>query len=231
MEDSEEEVTPQNTDQGKKRKRKEDFQNKKKITKKFRKEKNAKEEEKGAMITKAKKLWEKLRLTELNPKQRESAMKEMMNLIKGRIQEIIFKHDASRIIQTCLKYGNPSQRKEIISELKGKLVTLSKSHYSHFLASKILKYCDEKHVLLKEFYGHFKELLKHKEACPVIEYIWTDVANAQEKSNILLEFYGTEFTLFKPQGKTTLKELLEKNPQKKRFYFQNFRRKHYFYHR
>lgn len=75
---------------------------------------------------------------------------------------MIFKHDASRIIQTCLKYGNEDQHKQITEELKGRLLEITKSHYAHFLAIKLFKYCKEKHVFLKELYGHFPELIKHK---------------------------------------------------------------------
>jgi len=56
------------------------------------------------------------------------------------IIKIIFKHDASRIIQCAIKYGNQSQRSEIAKELKGRYVELSKSVYGRFIISRVLAY-------------------------------------------------------------------------------------------
>lgn len=53
-----------------------------------------------------------------------------MNVIRGKVQEIVFKHDASRIVQTAVKHGNQSQRDEIAVELKGRYKELAQNKYS-----------------------------------------------------------------------------------------------------
>lgn len=53
-----------------------------------------------------------------------------MNLIRGKVQEVVFKHDASRIVQTIVKYGGQEERNEIATELKGKYKELAQNKYS-----------------------------------------------------------------------------------------------------
>ena len=53
-----------------------------------------------------------------------------MNAIRGKVTDIVFKHDASRIVQTCVKYGGQKERDEIAVELKGKYKDLSQNKYS-----------------------------------------------------------------------------------------------------
>lgn len=53
-----------------------------------------------------------------------------MEIIRGRVKEIVFKHDASRIVQTVVKYGGQKERNEIALELKGKYPELAQNKYS-----------------------------------------------------------------------------------------------------
>ena len=46
------------------------------------------------------------------------------------MKDIVFKHDASRIVQTVVKYGGQKERNEIAEELKGKYRELAQSKYS-----------------------------------------------------------------------------------------------------
>jgi pumilio family protein 6 len=50
------------------------------------------------------------------------------------------KHDSSRIIQTCLKYGDLEMRLKIHKELKGCFVDLSKSQYAKNIILKLMEY-------------------------------------------------------------------------------------------
>ncbi|VDM29297.1 unnamed protein product [Toxocara canis] len=51
----------------------------------------------------------------------------------------------------------------------------------------------------------------------VLEIAYNDYANAQQRSNIVCEFYGNEYRLFKAEGDkiTTLNEIIDKDPAKK----------------
>lgn len=53
-----------------------------------------------------------------------------MEVVRGKVKDIVFKHDASRIIQTVVKYGGQAERDEIAQELKGQYVDLARSKYS-----------------------------------------------------------------------------------------------------
>ncbi|KAF9409842.1 pumilio domain member 6 [Entomortierella beljakovae] len=168
------------------------------------------------LIYPAKKLWEKLRLKELPKAERQAVMKDMMDLITGKVQDIIFKHDMSRIIQSCLKHGNEAQRNVIAGELVGHYLTLSKSMYGRFIVIKILNYCQKyREAIIKEFYGKVRQLIKHKEASAIIEDAYSTYANSAQRAALIQEFYGPEFRLFKVEDKKTLTEILAQNPAKK----------------
>lgn len=53
-----------------------------------------------------------------------------MDVMRGKVKEIVFKHDASRIVQTVVKYGRQKERDEIALELKGKYKDLAQYKYS-----------------------------------------------------------------------------------------------------
>ena len=58
-----------------------------------------------------------------------------MNIVRGHVKDIVFKHDASRIIQTVVRWGGPAERNEIAAELKGSYKDLSESKYSKVRSS------------------------------------------------------------------------------------------------
>jgi len=53
-----------------------------------------------------------------------------MKVIQGKVKDIVLKHDASRIIQTVVKYGGQKERDEVAMELKGHYKALAQSKYS-----------------------------------------------------------------------------------------------------
>jgi pumilio family protein 6 len=53
-----------------------------------------------------------------------------MDVIRDKVKEIVLKHDASRIVQSVVKYGGPKERDEIASELKGSYKELAQNKYS-----------------------------------------------------------------------------------------------------
>jgi len=168
------------------------------------------------LIYPAKKLWERLRLKELPKNERQGVMRDMMALITGKVQELIFKHDMSRIIQSCLKHGNEAQRNVIAGELVGHYLTLSKSMYGRFIVVKILHYCQKfREAIIKEFYGRVRQLIKHKEASSIIEDAYSTYASSAQRAALIQEFYGPEYRLFKVEDKKTLTEILEQNPSKR----------------
>ena len=103
------------------------------------------------------------------------------------------------MIQCCLKYGNTKQRDIIAAELTGHYAELSKSQYGRFIVSKILNYCSPQYreAVIKGFYGKVRKLIRHKEASAVLEEAYSQFANAAQRSALMQEFYGPEFSIFK----------------------------------
>ncbi|KAL2915998.1 Pumilio y domain member 6 [Polyrhizophydium stewartii] len=172
----------------------------------------------ASIIADAKAIWEEMRVKRLTKHERRAHVDKMMALIGGKTKELIFKHDASRIVQCCLKYGTPKQRDQIAGELKGTFAQLSQSLYGRFIVSKILNYCSPEYrsAVISEFYGKVRKLIRHKDASLILDEAYSQFANAQQRAALMEEFYGPEFAVFKSLGdKRTLQSLLESQPEKK----------------
>jgi pumilio homology domain family member 6 len=65
-----------------------------------------------------------------------------MAVIQGKVTDIVFKHDASRIVQTVVKYGRQKERNEIALELKGKYRDLAQNKYSK-VSSRVFIACSQ----------------------------------------------------------------------------------------
>eukprot|EP01118_Nematostelium_gracile_P009132 TRINITY_DN3060_c0_g1_i4.p1 TRINITY_DN3060_c0_g1~~TRINITY_DN3060_c0_g1_i4.p1 ORF type:complete len:571 (-),score=162.66 TRINITY_DN3060_c0_g1_i4:3-1658(-) len=202
-------------------KKKTDVQEKKiGVTKpKFKKPLPAEKTENPAkkMVYQIKVLWEQVRRKDIPTEDRDILMEKLMEMIQGKVVEIIFKRDVTKVIQTCVKYGSTIHREIIADELKGRMVELAKGNSGQYLAKKLFKYAKTKRdSMLKEFNGNYAKLIKNKQAANVIEYIYTDIANAQQRVDILLEFYGPENALFKEKHEK-MEQILRENPQKRSY--------------
>ena len=138
-----------------------------------------------------------------------------MDVIRGKVKDIVFKHDASRIVQTVVKYGGQKERDEIAAELKGKYKDLVQNKYSkvrkmfflcmnrhyliatQFLVTKLIRLCPSHRTsILLEFQTHVLRLLLHREATSVLADAFELYANAYERTILLRDFYGKEVSLF-----------------------------------
>lgn len=173
-------------------------------------------------IARSKKLWERLRLTSHVPREeRKTLVAELFDIITGRVKDFVFKHDSVRVIQTALKYANIDQRKSIARELKGEYRALAESKYAKFLIGKMLVHGDHetRDLVIPEFYGHVRRMMKHPEASWIVDDIYRGIATTSQKANMLREWYGAEYALFgsKERGPVSadLKELLAEHPEKR----------------
>jgi pumilio family protein 6 len=92
------------------------------------------------VIERSKKLWEKLRLkSHIEKDERKELVKELFEIIEGRVKDFVFKHDSVRVIQTAIKYSTMEQRRMIARELKGEFRTLAEGKYSKFLIAKLVE--------------------------------------------------------------------------------------------
>ncbi|KAL7750059.1 Pumilio y domain member 6 [Sorochytrium milnesiophthora] len=160
--------------------------------------------------------WEQVRRQDCPDSRRQALMAEMMAETKGRIADITFKHDASRIIQTMIKYGNEKQRAEIAAELSGRFVELASAKYGRFIVIRLLKNNPSlRPDITKEFMSRIRSHIKHINTSIVIEAIYTEYASSKERTHMVQEFYGPEFRLFKKDEVKSLADLLAKSPEKK----------------
>eukprot|EP01132_Coremiostelium_polycephalum_P009286 gene9286-11382_t len=206
------------------KKRKHDPSDKTKLEKKTKKDKREEKIEKKSkidhlypIVRESKLLWVKIKEKKLSKEERSQLIDQLFTKLKGHILNVVVKHDASRVVQSMLKYGNEQQKELIFSELKGHELELSKSQYGKFLILKQLKYGTKEHQerIIKSFYGKFVNLITHKESSQVVEYMYSEVADRVQKTAIIEEFYGPEYRLFKSDKPRTLEQLLEAHPNKK----------------
>lgn len=92
--------------------------------------------------------------------------------------------------------------------------------YGKYMVVKICHYGspETKKMVVEEFYGNVRKLIKHREASYVIEDCFREYATPAQKTALLREFYGVEFAIFKDVTKDTsasLKDILEKAPEKR----------------
>jgi pumilio family protein 6 len=150
-------------------------------------------------LARTKKIWERLRRKSHVPvDERKQLVAELFEIITGRIKDFVLKHDSVRVVQTAIKYANPEQKRLIARELKGTYRQLSESRYAKFLIGKLLVQGDDeiRDIIVPEFYGHVRRLIKHPEASWILDDIFRGVATRTQKAVILREWYGAEFSLF-----------------------------------
>ncbi|KAL0959125.1 hypothetical protein HGRIS_014419 [Hohenbuehelia grisea] len=120
-----------------------------------------------------------------------------MDVIRGKVKDIVLKHDASRIVQTVVKWGRQKERDEIAAELKGKYRELAQNKYSKFLVTKLIRLSPtHRPEILMEFRSHVLRLLLHREASSVLADAFELYANAYERTILVRDFYGKEAALF-----------------------------------
>jgi len=98
-------------------------------------------------------LWNQLRVKSNTPDDTKELMEQVMTLIRGKVNEIALQHDASRVVQAAIQFGNEEQRREILKEICAEgatgLTELSKIQYAHFICLKVIKYCHRDAQCLK----------------------------------------------------------------------------------
>lgn len=167
------------------------------------------------MVTRAKQIWNIIRERDVEKSKRETLVKELFDLVKGKIYDVAAKHDASRVIQALLKFGKPEHRTQTIAELREHILDLSKMQYGCFLVQKMIKYGStaDRATIVKQITGHAVQLGTHNIAANVLEYAQEHLKPSQ-LSGLKLEFYGKEFAYFKAETKKNLGDILAANPLK-----------------
>ena len=153
------------------------------------------------VVEEAKLLWNQLRQKKNSPTENRELMDKLMPLITGKVQEIALQHDASRVVQAAIQFGNPAERKLILKELchdVNNIAELSKLQYAHFVVLKVIKYCtDEESIrmVVKSLKGHMSKLAVHAVASRVVESLFVTMA-PKDLALLKQELYGPHFSLF-----------------------------------
>ncbi|KAI0029907.1 ARM repeat-containing protein [Vararia minispora EC-137] len=151
----------------------------------------------ASLLADAKSAWTLARQKNAPKAERQKHIAALMDIIRGKVQDIVFKHDASRIVQTVVKRGDEQSRNEIAAELKGRYCELAQNKYSKFLVTKIARLCPAyRSIIILEFKGHIRRLLLHREASRVLADVYELHANAYERSLLVRDLYGRETALF-----------------------------------
>ncbi|KAI0489534.1 armadillo-type protein [Xylaria cf. heliscus] len=175
-------------------------------------------------LTRAKKLWERLRRKSHVPKEeRDKLVEELFAITTGRMKDFVLKHDAVRVVQTAIKYSTPERRKMIAKELQGTYALLAESRYAKFLIGKLIVEGDNevRDLIVPEFYGRVRKMINHPEASWILDDIYRGVASKEQKAILLREWYGPDTFLFRGTGEgeavptAELSVILEKEPGKR----------------
>ncbi|KAI9139282.1 armadillo-type protein, partial [Paraphysoderma sedebokerense] len=128
---------------------------------------------------------------------------------------VTLKHDASRIIQSMLKYANAEQRFKISSELKGRFKDLANGKYGGFVVEKILKYCPSlRPVIFSEFQSHASRLILHLSTSLIINSLYTTYCTPVQRTALIQELYHPSFTHFKDAEYKSFKDVMKKEEWK-----------------
>ncbi|KCV72977.1 hypothetical protein, variant [Fonticula alba] len=170
----------------------------------------------GELIQQLKKKWEQIRMKHLSAEERRPLLAEAMGLIRDDCVSLVLKHDASRIVQTCVKYGSRAERDEICSLLKGNFVLLAASPYASKLIDRLLALApSSRPVIIGELTGHVTKMLTRERPAAIVDTIYSLYARVADKNQMRCEFYGREFALFKSDTPKSLADILAEVPQKR----------------
>jgi pumilio homology domain family member 6 len=97
----------------------------------------------SSTVAASKEMWNKLRVKNNSLEEKRRLVADLMDLLRGKVNEVALQHDANLFVQAFIQFGTPGERKEIVMQLcqMGSLAKLSKVQYAHFVILKIIKYC------------------------------------------------------------------------------------------
>jgi pumilio family protein 6 len=130
-------------------------------------------------------------------------------------------HDASRVVQAAIQFGNTSQRSSLLKELAPAIPELSKIQYAHFVVLKLINYCggndtvitkskgknkeksiaqateveQQRRIIIKAFKGHMPKLCIHAVGARCVELLFGSFP-PKEFASLRYELYGPHLALF-----------------------------------
>ncbi|KAM4635244.1 pumilio homolog 3 isoform 2-T2 [Polymixia lowei] len=191
-----------------------EYKQKKKELKDFRQQTERKDV--YEIICRSKHIWGTLRRKDCTKEKKGQLMKELHEIIRGKIKEMSYAHDSVRVLQSFIHFGSHEQRREVFDVLKDDMVALSKSKYGRNLVKKLLMFGNKELVaaVMQTFKGQVRQLLRHAAASAIIEYAYNDKAVLAQRHMLTEELYGNTFIICKSPVCPTIEKVLEANPDK-----------------
>ncbi|XP_029371924.1 pumilio homolog 3 isoform X2 [Echeneis naucrates] len=189
-------------------------QQKKKDLKKSRQQ--AERKDMFQIISQCKQVWGDLRRKNCDNDLKKKLMKQLYDLICGKIKQMAFAHDSVRVLQCFIQFGTHEQRQEVFTEIKDDFINLCKSQYGRHIVKKLLMYGNKELVaaVMQTFKGHVRPMLRHAAASSIIEYAYNDKAVLAQRLMLTEELYGNTFTICKSSVCNTIEKVAEINPDK-----------------
>ncbi|CAH6720452.1 pumilio homology domain family member 6 [[Candida] jaroonii] len=180
----------------------------------------------GVQVQEIKSLWERLRVNKPPPPKqvREKLTNEIWELSNGVILDLVMKHDASRVVQTLVKYASKERREIIVKSLKGNFYQLATSSYGKYLLIKLLHYGskESRALIVDELHGKLRKLMRHREGAYVVEDLFVLYSTGEQRQQMIREFWGAEYAVFKESGKDkTVLDIIGESAEKKQLILAN----------
>lgn len=175
----------------------------------------------GVEVERIKKLWERLRVQNppLPKEVRDKLSNETWELCEGVLGDLVLKHDASRVVQTLIKYSSKERRDDICKELRPYYYKLATSAYGKYLLIKLLHYGskDSRAIIIKELHGKLRKLMRHREGAYVVEDMFVLYSTAKQRNLMIREFWGSQYAYFPDENDTrSIVEVCNESAEKKK---------------
>ena len=180
----------------------------------------------GERVQQIKSLWEKLRVKSppIPKPVREKLCNEIWELSSDCIEDLVLKHDASRIVQTLVKYSSKERREQITLALKDKIYVLATSSYGKYLLVKLLHYGSRssRQLIIDQLHGSLRKLMRHREGAYVVEDLFVLYASQEQRNQMIREFWGSEYAAFRETHKgLTIEQVCETSVEKRNIIARN----------
>ncbi|KAJ1461160.1 armadillo-type protein [Pelagophyceae sp. CCMP2097] len=174
-------------------------------------------------MTESVSLWNTFREKATDEGKRVETIQKALDALTGRLYEASLKHDAARVVQAMIRWGDADQRKVLVAELGPRIAELSKMPYARHVALCLLRHCGRVEgaaaLFFKAFQNGFSKLATHATGAKVAAAVLKALPKA-EAALLKSEFFGEEFTLFVTKATAevaTLQSVLEANaPRRER---------------
>ncbi|CAN8071298.1 unnamed protein product [Agarophyton chilense] len=169
-------------------------------------------DERRELMNQAKSKWEQLRPRSTSKEKTIRLIQELLEMLRGRIVEFVFRHDGSRIVQWMLGEGNEKQKDSVMKELmssadqhpsfgSGPFFTkLACDRFGSHLAFKMLRKAGKEQrqlIFNKYLRGNTSELMRSRHGADVLDFAYQTTLNARAKAELCVEMlYGKDRKLF-----------------------------------